>query len=93
MKLKKISLMKKILFFLDLAPLNEKIDLDFNPKTRISIFLIFLSSIYIFNKYFLNIFINNINIFLRIIFILLYLFIWVEILYLITIEQFNRLKE
>lgn len=91
--MKKISVIRKLLFFLDLCPLNKEINLNFNPKTRISIVLIFLSSIYFFNKYFLNFFISHINIFLRIIIVLIYLFIWVEILYLITIKQFNKSKE
>ena len=55
--MKKINLTRKLLFFLGLAPLNEEIDLDFNFKTRTIIILIFISSIFLFNKYFLNIFI------------------------------------
>lgn len=88
--MKKVSLIKKTLFFLGLTPLNEDIDLDFNFKTRTNIELIFIGSLYFFNEYFLNFFINNINIFLRLFIILIYLFIWVEILYLITIKQFNK---
>lgn len=88
--MKKVSLIKKTLFFLGLTPLNEDIDLDFNFKTRTNIELIFIGSLYFFNEYFLNFFINNINIFLRALIIFIYLFIWVEILYLITIKQFNK---
>ncbi len=92
--MKKINLTRKLLFFfLGLAPLNEEIDLDFNFKTRTIIILIFISSIFLFNKYFLNIFISNLNIFLRVIITLTYLFIWVNILYLITIKQYKKSKE
>ena len=91
--MKKINLTRKLLFFLGLAPLNEERDLDFNFKTRTIIILIFISSIFLFNKYFLNIFISNLNIFLRVIITLTYLFIWVNILYLITIKQYKKSKE
>ena len=33
--MKKVSLIRKLLFFLGLASLNNDIDLDFNYKTRI----------------------------------------------------------
>lgn len=91
--MKKISLIRKLLFFLGLRPLSKEIDLDFNFKTRTNIALIFITSLYFFNEFFLNFFINNINIFLRLLIILIYLFIWVEILYLITIKQFNKSRE
>ncbi len=91
--MKKVSLIKKLLFFLYLTPLNEEIDWDFNYKTRSTITLIFIASLSLFNKYFLDSFINNINIFLRLFIILIYLFIWVEISYLITIKKFNKFKK
>lgn len=91
--MKKISLIRKLLFFLYLTSLNEEIDWDFNYKTRCIITLIFIASISLFNKYFLDSFINNINIFLRFFIVLIYLFIWVEISYIITIKKFNKFKK
>ncbi len=88
--MKKVSLIRKLLFFLGLASLNNDIDLDFNYKTRIIIFFTFLSPLYIINEYYLDIFINNTNMFFRFILLSVYLYTYVEILYIITMKQYKK---
>lgn len=88
--MKKVSLIRKLLFFLGLASLNNDIDLDFNYKTRMIIFFTFLLPLYIINEYYLDIFINNTNMFFRFILLSIYLYTYVEILYIITMKQYKK---
>lgn len=91
--MKKVSLIRNLLFFLGLASLNNEIDLDFNYKTRMIIFFTFLLPLYILNQYYLGIFINNTNMFFRLILLSLYLYAYVEILYIITMKQYKKFKK
>ena len=89
----KVSLIRKLLFFLGLAPLNNDINLDFNYKTRTTILLTFLLPLYIITQYYLDIFINNTNMFFRLILLSVYLYAYVEILYIITMKQYKKFKK
>ena len=91
--MKKVSLIRKLLFFLGLASLNNDIDLDFNYKTRMIIFFTFILPLYILNEYYLDIFINNTNMFFRFILLSVYLYAYVEILYRITMKQYKKFKK
>ncbi|MDZ5253568.1 hypothetical protein [Clostridium sp. LIBA-8841] len=87
--MKKVKFYRKLLFFLGIKELTEDIDLDFNPKTRISFSMTYLIILYILNQYFLEIFIKNVNIVLRVIILLASLSVFVESLYMITMKQYN----
>lgn len=87
--MKKVKFYRKLLFFLGIKELTEDIDLDFNPKTRTSFSMTYLIILYILNQYFLEMFIKNVNIVLRVIILLASLSVFVECLYMITMKQYN----
>lgn len=87
--MKKVKFYRKLLFFLGIKELTEDIDLDFNPKTRTSFSMTYLIILYILNQYFLEMFIKNVNIVLRVIILLASLSVFVESLYMITMKQYN----
>lgn len=86
----KVSFMKKLMFFFGLKDLTDDIDLDFNPKTRIGLVILYCALLYMFSEFYLDFFLNHFNLLFRIILVFGLLFVFVELLYWITIKMYNK---
>lgn len=86
----KVSFMRKLLFFFGLKDLTDDIDLEFNPKTRIGLFIPYFILLYALSGPCLDFFLNHFNLLFRIILVFGLLFVFVELLYWITIKMYNK---
>lgn len=89
----KVRFYRKLLFFFGIKDLTDEIDLDFNYSVRATFEGGFILLLYILNQYFLDIFINNVNIFSRGILLIILLVTFVETLYILTIRKYYNYKK
>lgn len=81
----KVSFLKKVLYYLYLKDLSEKIPLEYNFCIHT---IILLSKMVLF--YLMPLFATKLNKFIRVFLVFILLYFFIELLYILTIRKYNK---